>query len=73
MHTTMQMLGRFTLIAGIGLVSVVNITMFDGVASMSAAEKGIIYADIYLLALTVPVISILVLSSGIMVRRRPAT
>ena len=71
MHTTMQMLGRFTLIAGIGLVSVVNITMFDGVASMSAAEKAIIYADIYLLALTVPVISILgVVFGGIMVRRR---
>ncbi|MEP3113688.1 hypothetical protein [Nisaea sp.] len=71
MHTTMQMLGRFTLIAGIAVVSVVNITMFDGVESMNAAEKVAIYADIYLLALGVPVISVVgVVFGGIMLRRR---
>ncbi|MEO9903331.1 hypothetical protein [Nisaea sp.] len=71
MHTTMQMLGRFTLIAGIAVVSVVNITMFDGVESMNAAEKVAIYADIYLLALGVPVISVVgVVFGGIMLGRR---
>lgn len=71
MHTTMQMLGRFTLIGGIALVAVINITMFDGVEAMSEAEKVDIYADIYLLALGVPVISVVgVILGGIMLRRR---
>lgn len=71
MHTTMQMLGRFALIGGIALVAVVNITMFDGVADMSEAEKVGIYADIYLLALAVPLVSVVgVILGGIMLRHR---
>ncbi|MEP6148418.1 MAG: hypothetical protein ABJ201_13460, partial [Nisaea sp.] len=55
----------------IAVVSVVNITMFDGVESMNAAEKVAIYADIYLLALGVPVISVVgVVFGGIMLGRR---
>jgi hypothetical protein len=58
MHTTMQTLGRFALIGGLAAVAAVNITLFEGVETMSAVEKAAIYADIYLLALVIPVISV---------------
>ncbi len=58
MHTTMQTLGRFAIVSGLIAVAVLNITMFAGVEQMSQAEKASVYADIYLLALTIPVISI---------------
>ncbi|MDJ0948336.1 MAG: hypothetical protein QNJ94_05395 [Alphaproteobacteria bacterium] len=58
MHTTMQMLGRFATIGGLIAVAVLNIAMFSGVQTMSEAEKASAYADIYLLALIIPVISI---------------
>ncbi|WP_226893237.1 MFS transporter [Nisaea sediminum] len=71
MHTTMQMLGRFALIGGLALVAIVNITMFDGVEAMSQAEKAVIYADIHLIALAVPAISVAgVILGGMMLRRR---
>lgn len=71
MHTTMQMLGRFALIGGIALVATINITMFEGVETMTQAEKAVIYADIHLIALVVPVISIAgVILGGMMLRRR---
>ncbi|WP_420404375.1 hypothetical protein [Nisaea sp.] len=71
MHTTMQMLGRFALIGGLALVAIVNITMFDGVEAMSQAQKAEIYADIHLIALAVPVISVAgVILGGMMLRRR---
>ncbi len=58
MHTTMQTLGRFAIISGLVAVAALNITMFAGVEEMSQAEKVSIYADIYLLALSIPVISV---------------
>ncbi len=58
MHTTVQTLGRFAIISGLVAVAVLNITMFAGVEEMSQAEKASIYADIYLLALAIPAISI---------------
>ena len=58
MHTTMQTLGRFAIISGLIAVSTLNIVMFAGVEEMSEAGKASIYADIYLLALFIPVISI---------------
>jgi len=71
MHTTMQTLGRFALIGGLVLVAAVNITMFEGVETMSEAQKVAIYADIYLLALVVPVISVLgVILGGLTLRLR---
>lgn len=59
MHTTMQTLGRFAVVTGLITVAALNIGMFSGVAEMSQAEKASIYADIYLLALVIPVISIM--------------
>lgn len=58
MHTTMQTLGRIAIVSGLIAVASLNISMFSGVETMSEAEKAIIYADIYLLALSIPAISI---------------
>ena len=71
MHTTMQTLGRFALIGGLVLVAAVNITLFEGVETMSQAEKAAIYAQIYLLAMAIPVISVAgVLLGGVSLRIR---
>jgi hypothetical protein len=58
MHTTMQTLGRFAIIGGLVAVAVLNIAMFRGVEAMTEAQKAGIYADIYLLALAIPAISV---------------
>ncbi|MEO1397350.1 MAG: hypothetical protein AAFU56_00610 [Pseudomonadota bacterium] len=58
MHTTMQMLGRVALISGLVLVALVNIFMFDGVESLSVADKAVVYGRIYLLAFVIPFVSI---------------
>ncbi len=71
MHTTMQTLGRFAIVSGLIAVAALNITMFAGVEVMSAAEKASIYADIYLLALFIPAISIAgVILAAVSLRRR---
>lgn len=64
MHTTMQTLGRIAIISGLIAVAALNITMFTGVEDMSQATKASIYADIYLLALAIPVISIIGVTLG---------
>jgi hypothetical protein len=71
MHTTMQTLGRFAIIGGLAAVAALNITMFSGVEDMSEEMKVAIYADIYLMALIIPVLSISgVILGGIILRRR---
>ncbi|MCP1337009.1 MFS transporter [Futiania mangrovi] len=72
MHTTMQTLGRFAIISGTVAVAAVNITLFQGVAEMAEAEKAAIYADIYLMALAIPVISIAGVTLGALSLRRRA-
>ncbi len=58
MHTTMQTLGRVAIISGLVAVAALNIWMFAGVAEMSEGEKTATYAEIYLLALAIPAISV---------------
>ncbi len=58
MHTTMQTLGRVAIIGGTVAVALVNIVMFAGVDALGAAAKTAIYADIYLMALIIPVVSV---------------
>jgi hypothetical protein len=71
MHTTMQTLGRVAIIGGLVAVAVLNITMFEGVENMTEEMKIAIYANIYLLALIIPVISVIgVILGGILLRRR---
>ncbi len=71
MHTTMQTLGRFAIIAGLAAVAALNITMFSGVESMSEEMKIGIYSDIYLMALAIPLLSVSgVILGSIMLRYR---
>lgn len=71
MHTTMQTLGRFAIIGGLVAVAALNITMFEGVEAMTEEMKVAIYADIYLMALVIPLISITgVILGGVLLRRR---
>ncbi len=70
-HTTMQTLGRIAIIGGLTAVSALNIAMFSGVENMSEEMKVAIYADIYLMALVIPVLSISgVILGGIILKRR---
>jgi hypothetical protein len=71
MHVTMQTLGRVAIIGGFVAVSLLNVTLFDGVEDMDEAAKIDVYANIYLLALIIPLISIFgVILGGILLRRR---
>lgn len=72
MHTTMQTLGRFAIISGTVAVSVVNVVMFEGVEALEEAEKAAIYADVYLLALIIPAVSVAGVTLGSLTRRRRA-
>jgi hypothetical protein len=45
-------------------VAVLNIWMFSGVEGMSAGEKAATYADIYLMAFAIPVVSVVGVSLG---------
>ncbi len=58
MHTTMQTLGRFAIISGTVAVAMVNVVLFEGVEGLGEAEKAAIYADVYLLALIIPAVSV---------------
>ena len=69
MHTTMQTLGRFAVIGGSALVAGINVVMFAGVEELSQAETARVYANIYLMALWIPVISVSgVVLHGLMLR-----
>ena len=72
LHTTMQTLGRIALISGLVGVALLNIAMFSGVETMTQEQKTEVYADIYLIALVIPLISIsgVVLASVQKSRRR---
>jgi len=72
MHTTMQTLGRVAIIGGAALVAVVNVYMFAGVRGLSDAQKVDIYANIYLMALAIPVISVAGVILGMVTLRRRA-
>lgn len=65
MHTTMQTLGRVSIIGGLVLVAVFNLVLFSGVGEIGPAEQAAIYAKVYLAALVIPVISI----SGVVLHR----
>ncbi len=70
MHTTMQTLGRVAIIGGGVLVSLANVFLFAGVDGMSEQQKLDTYILIYLLALVIPMISVLgVMLAGVLKRR----
>ena len=69
MHTTMQMLGRMAIVGGGISVALVNIVLFRGAGGMSEAEQVATYADIYSLALLIPVMSVLGVALAAVLRR----
>jgi len=58
MHTTMQTFGRFSIIGGTVLVAAANIYFFKDASSLEENEKIILYSNIYLYSLIIPLISI---------------
>jgi hypothetical protein len=72
MHTTMQTLGRVATIGGFVPVALLNIVMFANVDAMSTARKISIYGEIYLLALLIPLVSVVGVTLANVQRRRRA-
>jgi hypothetical protein len=73
LHTTMQTLGRFSIITGLVSVALLNLFMFTGVEEMSFERKIETYADIYALAFAIPLLSVTgVALAGLLKRRRAA-
>ena len=71
MHTTMQTLGRVAIIGGGVFVSLLNVLLFQGAESMPEAQKVATYIRIYEYALAIPIISVLgVILGGVMRRRQ---
>ena len=71
MHTTMQTLGRVAIIGGGVFVSLLNVLLFQGVESMPEAQKVATYIRIYEYALAIPIVSVLgVMLGGVMKRRQ---
>jgi hypothetical protein len=73
MHTTMQTLGRVAIIGGSVSVALANVVLFDGVQAMPEAQKAAIYLQIYQLALLIPVISVLGVVLGGLLKHRELT
>jgi len=70
MHTTMQTLGRVAIIGGGILVSLINLYLFTGVENLPKDKVAEIYQQVYLLALTIPAVSVLgVITASILVDR----
>ena len=70
MHTTMQTLGRVAIIGGTVLVALLNLHVFSGVENLPQAEVAALYGRIYLMALAIPVVSVLGVVSASVLRRR---
>ena len=58
MHTTMQTLGRVAIIGGSVLVALINLYLFADAENLPETEKTLIYRDIYLMAMAIPLISV---------------
>jgi len=73
MHTTMQTLGRVAIIGGLALVSAANIYIFYDTHALPLERKTELYAAVYKFALVIPVISVLgVILGGVLKMREAA-
>jgi hypothetical protein len=72
MHTTMQTLGRVAIISGGILVALVNLYLFTGVEGLPQADVVRIYERVYLMALIIPVVSVLGVMVAFLIRQRDA-
>ncbi|MES2565071.1 MAG: hypothetical protein V4637_20460 [Pseudomonadota bacterium] len=70
MHTTMQTLGRVAIIGGSVLVALINVYVFAGVKDLPPAQMAAIYRDVYVMALAIPVISVLGVIIAALIRSR---
>jgi MFS family permease len=70
MNTTMQTLGRVAIIGGTVLVALINLYLFTGVHRLPPAEIAHIYRNVYLMALAIPLISVLGVVSAALIRRK---
>ena len=70
MHTTMQTLGRVAIVGGGILVAMINVYVFAGVDSLPQTEIVRLYKQVYLMALVIPVISVLGLVMAWWLRRQ---
>jgi len=70
MNTTMQTLGRVAIIGGSVLVAFINLYVFTGVHQLPPAELALIYRNVYLMALVIPVISVLGVLSAMLIKQR---
>ncbi|WP_331251823.1 hypothetical protein [Ruegeria lacuscaerulensis] len=57
-HTTMQTLGRVSIISGFAAVAAVNIWIFSGTEDLEKSERLALYGQVYLIALAIPVLSV---------------
>jgi hypothetical protein len=70
MHTTMQTLGRVAIIGGGILVALINLYLFTGVEGFPKDAIARIYRNVYLMALTIPAVSVLGVISASILRAR---
>jgi hypothetical protein len=70
MHTTMQTLGRVAVIGGSVIVALINLYLFTGVEHLPKDAIAEIYRNVYLMALTIPAVSILGVLSASLIRMR---
>lgn len=59
LHTTMQTLGRVAIVGGTIIVALINLGMFADVQTLSAADKTLTYRNLYLMALVIPLLSVM--------------
>ena len=59
MHTTMQTLGRFAIISGSMLVALINVVIFSGTDTLNEEQRIDLYAEVYVYALVIPLVSVL--------------
>ncbi len=72
MHTTMQTLGRVAIIGGGVLVALLNLYMFADAETMDEARKVDAYRTIYGAALMIPLVSVLGVALGGLLKLRHA-
>lgn len=70
MHTTMQTLGRVAIIGGTVLVALINLYVFSNAEIHTQSEQTSVYRDIYLMSLSIPLISIAGIAVAVYVRHR---
>lgn len=68
MHTTMQMLGRVVIVGGSLLVALLNVVVFADSGRLDAAQKTLLYRKVYLMALSIPLISVLGVTLGLFLK-----